>query len=105
MQYVKNVALKVKEYFAWAFLWFVLGWVILALCFQLFMVGLEVSGNTKSKSESKKWYEFTSAITKAKTIDIFIENEIISTIYPKNPTALKDLAQCKSMYDRPKIGV
>lgn len=68
-------------------------------------IDMEVSRNTKSKSESKKWYEFTLAITKAKTIDIFIENEIISTIYPKNPKALKDLVQCKSMYDRPKIGV
>lgn len=60
--------------------------------------------NTKSKSESKKWYTFTSAITKAKSITIYIENQLVSVIYPKNPAIVKNLTKCKSMSDRPKIG-
>lgn len=50
--------------------------------------------NTKSKSESKKWYTFTSAITKAKSITIYIENQLVSVIYPKNPATVKNLAKC-----------
>ncbi|WP_445346781.1 hypothetical protein [Acinetobacter bohemicus] len=64
----------------------------------------EPSGTTKWRGGSEKWYTFTSAITKAKKIEIYYKERKISTIIPKNPTLVKSLAKCKSMSDRPKIG-
>lgn len=63
------------------------------------------AGSSKWGDGSKSWYKFTSAITKAKKIDVYLNERQVSTIVPKNPTVVKGLAKCKSMADRPKIGV
>ncbi len=64
---------------------------------------VEPSNSTKWRGGSERWYEFTSAMTKAKKIDIYYKEKKVSTILPKNPALVKNLAKCKSMADRPKI--
>lgn len=47
MRYIKAVLPTIGDYIAQAFVYLVLGWTILALCFQIFMVYLEVSGKVE----------------------------------------------------------
>lgn len=64
----------------------------------------EPSDTTKWSGGSERWYKFTSAISKAKKIEVYYNNKKVSTIVPKNPNVVKSLSKCQSRLDSPSIG-
>jgi hypothetical protein len=53
-----NYLLKFKEFVGKAFLFLVLAWVSFALIFQLTMVGIHFSGNTKLETDIANWFSW-----------------------------------------------
>lgn len=49
---------RIKEYAAQTVLYFVAVWVVLALCFQLFMVGLELTGKDELTHSIVNWFDW-----------------------------------------------
>ena len=55
MSYVKAFVLNWKDKLAWAFLSLVGFWIIFAICFQLFFVYLQFSGNEETATKVSNW--------------------------------------------------
>ncbi len=58
MSYVKSLVLNIKDKLAMAFLYLVLGWVVLALAFQLTMVGIHIAGKTELEQNIANWFSW-----------------------------------------------
>jgi len=58
MSYIKALVLNWKDKVAMAFLYLVLGWVVLALAFQLTMVGIHVAGKTELEQNIANWFSW-----------------------------------------------
>lgn len=57
-------------------------------------------GETMSRLGSEEWYQFTSAITKAKKFTVFWNGENFGTFLAKNPEEISDLTTCVPMIDK-----
>lgn len=58
MSYIKALVLNWKDKVAMAFLYLVLGWVVLALAFQLTMVGIHFAGKTELEQNIANWFSW-----------------------------------------------
>jgi hypothetical protein len=58
MSYIKALVLNWKDKVAMAFLYLVLGWVMLALAFQLTMVGIHIAGKTELEQNIANWFSW-----------------------------------------------
>ena len=58
MSYIKALVLNWKDKVAMAFLYLILGWVVLALAFQLTMVGIHVAGKTELEQNIANWFSW-----------------------------------------------
>jgi len=58
MSYIKALVLNWKDKVAMAFLYLVLGWVMLALTFQLTMVGIHIAGKTELEQNIANWFSW-----------------------------------------------
>ena len=56
MQKVKFLTDYLKEKFVWFFIILVLAWTITAVCFQIFMVGLEFTGKQETIKSITDWF-------------------------------------------------
>lgn len=53
---MKNLYLSLKTYTAYVVIGIVLAWVVFALSFQIFMIGLEVTGKTETIKQITDWF-------------------------------------------------
>jgi len=53
---LKNLYLSLKTYTAYVVIGIVLAWVVFALSFQIFMIGLEVTGKTETIKQITDWF-------------------------------------------------
>jgi hypothetical protein len=53
---LKNLYLSLKTYTAYVAIGIVLAWVVFALSFQIFMIGLEVTGKTETIKQITDWF-------------------------------------------------
>ena len=58
MSYIKALVLNWKDKVAMAFLYLALGWVVLAVVFQLTMVGIHVAGKTELEQNIANWFSW-----------------------------------------------
>ena len=58
MSYIKALVLNWKDKAALGFIYLVLGWVILALAFQITMVGIHFAGKTELERNVSNWFSW-----------------------------------------------
>jgi hypothetical protein len=58
MSYIKGLVANWKDKLGLAFLYLALGWVMLALVFQLTMVGIHIAGKTKLEQNIANWFSW-----------------------------------------------
>ena len=58
MSYIKSLILNWKDKVAMAFLYLALGWVVLAVAFQLTMVGIHIAGKTELERNISNWFSW-----------------------------------------------
>jgi len=58
MSYIKSLMLNWKDKVAMAFLYLCLGWVLLAVAFQLTMVGIHIAGKTELEQNIANWFSW-----------------------------------------------
>ena len=53
---MKNLYLSLKTYITYVVIGIVLSWIVFALSFQIFMIGLEVTGKTETIKQITDWF-------------------------------------------------
>lgn len=56
---MNNLLLRLRDRFAMGLLYFLTGWVILALCFQIFMMSLMALGKDQMLQDISNWFNWT----------------------------------------------